>query len=184
MSGKFEYRLFLLAIICLASTTNAILAQDREQDSTATSSPFLASEVHYFATDSSQIDIQNKKVLLYHQAQVNYEDIELQAEHIILNWDDNTVYAIGLPDSTGKIIGEPIFKEAGKTYYCESILYNFNSKKGKIKGRKTQDGEGYIHGDELKKNSDKSMFVQESKCTTCSHDEPHFKKLSSRYIIT
>ena len=173
MSGKFKYRLFLLVIICLATTKNTILAQDGEQDSTSTSS-FLSSEVHYFATDSSQIDIQNKKVFLYHQAQVNYEDIELQAEHIILNWNDNTVYAIGLPDSTGKIIGEPIFKEGGKTYYCESILYNFNSKKGKIKGLKTQDGEGYIHGDELKKNSDNSMFVQESKYTTCSHDEPHF----------
>ena len=130
--------------------------------------------MHYFATDSSRIDIQNKKVFLYHQAQVNYEDIELQAEHIILNWNDNTVYAIGLPDSTGKIIGEPIFKEGGKTYYCESILYNFNSKKGKIKGMKTQDGEGYIHGNELKKNPDNSMFVQDSKYTTCSHDEPHF----------
>ena len=174
MSGKSKYRLFLLAIICLATTKNTILAQDGEQDSTSTSSSFLSSEVHYFATDSSQIDIQNKKVFLYHQAQVNYEDIELQAEHIILNWNDNTVYAIGLPDSTGKIIGEPIFKEGGKTYYCESILYNFNSKKGKIKGMKTQDGEGYIHGNELRKNQDNSMFVQDSKYTTCSHDEPHF----------
>ena len=80
MSGKFKYRLFLLVIICLATTKNTILAQDREQDSTSTSSSFLSSKVHYFATDSSQIDIQNKKVFLYHQAQVNYEDIELQAE--------------------------------------------------------------------------------------------------------
>ena len=39
---------------------------------------------------------------------------------------------------------------------------------------KTQDGEGYIHGNELKKNPDNSMFVQDSKYTTCSHDEPHF----------
>ena len=114
MSGKFKYRLFLLVIICLATTKNTILAQEVEQDSTSTSSAFLSSEVHYFATDSSQIDIQNKKVFLYHQAQVNYEDIELQAEHIILNWNDNTVYAIGLPDSTGKIIGKPIFKEGRK----------------------------------------------------------------------
>ena len=133
MSGKYKYRLFLISIICLASTKKTIHAQNVEQDSTSTSNPFLSSEVYYFATDSSQIDVQNKKVYLYHQAQVNYEDIELQAEHIILNWNDNTVYAIGLPDSTGKMIGEPIFKEGGKTYYCESILYNFNSKKGKIK---------------------------------------------------
>ncbi|GIR13604.1 MAG: hypothetical protein CM15mP23_21790 [Cryomorphaceae bacterium] len=174
MSGKYKYRLFLISIICLASTKKTIHAQNVEQDSTSTSNPFLSSEVYYFATDSSQIDVQNKKVFLYHKAQVFYEDIELQAEHIILNWNENTVYAIGLPDSTGKMIGEPIFKEGGKTYYCESILYNFNSKKGKIKGMKTQDGEGYIHGNELRKNRDNSMFVQDSKYTTCSHDEPHF----------
>jgi lipopolysaccharide assembly outer membrane protein LptD (OstA) len=120
------------------------------------------------------VDLQGQKVLLYHQAQVNYEDIELQAEHIILNWKDNTVYAIGLPDSTGKIVGKPIFKEGGKIYHCESILYNFNSKKGKIKGMKTQDGEGYIHGDQLKKSADNSMFVEQSKYTTCSAEEPHF----------
>ena len=127
MSGKSKYRLFLIAIICLATTKNTILAQNKENDSTLTSSSILSSKVHYFATDSSQIDIQNKKVFLYHQAQVNYENIELQAEHIILNWNDNTVYAIGLADSIGNMIGEPIFKEGGKSYYCESILYNFNS---------------------------------------------------------
>ena len=173
MSGKHIYSLLLNSILWFSIPLSAI-AQQAKQDSTTKSSAFLASNVYYFATDSSSIDLQEKKVLLYHQAQVNYEDIELQAEHIILNWNDNTVYAIGLPDSTGKIVGEPIFKEGGKTYHCESILYNFNSKKGKIKGMKTQDGEGYIHGDQLKKNTDNSMFVEQSKYTTCSDGDPHF----------
>lgn len=173
MSGKPIYRLFFFAILWLSTSLN-LIAQKIEPDSTSTSSSFLTSEVYYVAKDSTRIDLQNRKVLLYHQAQVNYEDIELQAEHIILNWNDNTVYAIGMPDSLGKIIGEPIFKEGDKTYHCESILYNFTTKKGKIKGMKTQDGDGYIHGDELKKNTDNSMYVQHSKYTTCSHDEPHF----------
>ncbi|MCS5664116.1 MAG: putative LPS assembly protein LptD [Flavobacteriales bacterium] len=173
MSEKSIHSL-LLSLILWCSTALSAVAQQVKQDTTAKASAFLASEVQYFATDSSIIDLQGKKVLLYHQAQVNYEDIELQAEHIILNWNDNTVYAVGLPDSTGKIIGKPIFKEGDNTYHCESILYNFNSKKGKIKGMKTQDGEGYIHGDQLKKSADNSMFVEQSKYTTCSAEEPHF----------
>ena len=39
---------------------------------------------------------------------------------------------------------------------------------------RTQDGDGYIHGAELKKSEDNSMFIHQSKYTTCSAEEPHF----------
>lgn len=164
--------LFTLILWCLCIPNS--FSQQVEQDSTSLQQSFLPSKVTYVATDSSIINLQEQTVLLYHQAQVNYEDIELKAEHIILNWENNTVFAIGLPDSTGNIVGTPIFSEGGKTYRCESILYNFNTKKGKIKEMKTQDGEGYIHGSQLKKNEDNSMYIKGSKYTTCSDDHPHF----------
>lgn len=173
MSGKSKHTLFLAIILWNLAFFN-VCAQQIKTDSISNKSGFLASDVHYFAEDSSIIDLEEKKVRLYHHAKVIYEDIELEAEHIVLNWNDNTVFAIGVKDSTGTVIGEPIFKEKGNTYYCESILYNFNSKKGKIKGMRTQDGEGYIHGNQLKKRADNSMFIQESKYTTCSHEHPHF----------
>jgi lipopolysaccharide assembly outer membrane protein LptD (OstA) len=173
LSTKSLYTLFLsLTVLCLLPF--GLHAQDALVDTTSNKTNFLAAKVQYFATDSSIILLQEKKVLLYHEAQVNYEDIELKAEHIIINWNDNTVYAIGLPDSTGTIVGDPIFTEGGKRYDCKSILYNFTTKKGKIKGMRTQDGDGYIHGDQLKKNDDNSMFIEHSKYTTCSADEPHF----------
>jgi lipopolysaccharide assembly outer membrane protein LptD (OstA) len=173
LSKKSLYTL-LLSLTLLFSATLIAQTQAAIADTTAKKTPFLASKVHYFATDSSIILLQEKKVLLYHEAQVNYEDIELKAEHIIINWNDNTVYAVGVPDSLGIFQGNPIFTEGGKTYNCKSILYNFTSKKGKIKGMRTQDGDGYIHGDQLKKNDDNSMFIEHSKYTTCSADEPHF----------
>lgn len=152
----------------------SLYSQDSLLVDSSSNNSFINSEVHYFATDSTIVLLNQKKVLLYHEAQVNYENIELRAEHIILDWNENTVYATGLKDSLGQVQGSPIFKEGDKTYYCETILYNFNSKKGKIKGMKTQDGDGYIHGNELKKQADNSMFIQKSKYTTCSADEPHF----------
>ncbi|MDG1850191.1 MAG: putative LPS assembly protein LptD [Flavobacteriales bacterium] len=173
MSAKSKHTLFLALILWILAFSETS-AQQTLEDTTSTKSSFLTSDITYFAEDSSVVDLQGKKVRLYHKAQVNYEDIELQAEHIVLNWENNTVFAIGQTDSTGHIFGEPIFKEKGKTYYCESILYNFKSKKGKIKGMRTQDGEGYIHGDHLKKQADNSMFIEESKYTTCSDEDPHF----------
>ncbi len=152
----------------------SLYCQDSLEVDSSSNNSFINSEVHYFATDSTIVLLNQKKVLLYHEAEVNYENIELRAEHIILDWNENTVYATGIKDSLGQILGSPIFKEGDKTYYCETILYNFNSKKGKIKGMKTQDGDGYIHGNELKKQADNSMFIQKSKYTTCSADEPHF----------
>ena len=174
MYTKSLYSLFLYLLFLSLAPITALAQEELAPDTTAQQSSFLASKVHYFATDSSIILLDEKKVLLYHEAQVNYEDIELKAEHIIIDWNDNTVFAVGLQDSTGSIIGDPVFTEGGKTYYCESITYNFTSKKGKIKGMKTQDGEGYIHGNQLKKNEDNTMFIQQSKYTTCSADEPHF----------
>lgn len=173
MSTKAIQRLIPTIILSFLGVIQ-LIAQDSLQTDSKSNSGFLSSEVHYFATDSSIILLNEKKVLLYHQAQVNYEDIELKAEHIILDWNENTVFATGIPDSLGNIIGSPIFKEGDKTYYCQTILYNFDSKKGKIKGMKTQDGEGYIHGDDLKKQADNSMFISKSKYTTCAADEPHF----------
>lgn len=152
----------------------SLYCQDSLEVDSSSNNSFINSEVHYFATDSTIVLLNQKKVLLYHEAEVNYENIELRAEHIILDWNENTVYATGIKDSLGQILGSPIFKEGDKTYYCETILYNFNSKKGKIRGMKTQDGDGYIHGNELKKQADNSMFIQKSKYTTCSADEPHF----------
>ena len=173
MSIKSLHTLFFNLLVSCALTLT-VLGQEVLVDSTAQNNNFLTSKVQYFAKDSSIILLADKKILLYHEAQVNYEDIELKAEHIVINWKDNTVYAIGLPDSLGTVKGNPIFTEAGKTYRCESILYNFTSKKGKIKGMRTQDGDGYIHGAELKKSEDNSMFIHQSKYTTCSAEEPHF----------
>ena len=104
MLKKYTYSLFSIFILSLG--WNYLRAQEVATDSTSESSSFLSSEITYFAKDSSRIDVQGKKVLLYKEAQVNFEDIELQAEHIILNWQENTVYAIGVEDSIGNIIGK------------------------------------------------------------------------------
>lgn len=173
MSTKVIQRLLSISTLFFLGLIQ-LVAQDTLSTKKEARSSFLSSEVHYFATDSSIILLEEKKVLLYHEAQVHYEDIKLSAEHIILDWNKNTVFATGIADSLGNIIGSPIFKEGDKTYYCETILYNFDSKRGKIKGMKTQDGDGYIHGDDLKKQADNSMFISKSKYTTCSDDEPHF----------
>lgn len=144
------------------------------QDSTQKQGGFLSSKVEYDAADSMIIKVKEQKAYLYGDAIVKYENLELKAEYIEINFGNDVVYATGVPDSTGKIIGSPIFKEAGKEYFAKRMTYNFRTKKGKIHNAMTQEGEGYVHGSAIKKHSEEVFFIKGGKYTTCNQEHPHF----------
>lgn len=139
------------------------------------SSDALDSKVEYKARDSMRFDLKAKKIYLYGAADVSYEKINLKAEYIEIDWATNRVHAEGMPDSTGEIIGSPIFSEGTQTFDAQEMDYNFKSKKGRISGVFTRQGDGYLHGDQVKKNDKDEMFVKNGKYTTCNlPDHPHF----------
>ena len=47
----------------------------------------LTSEIKYHARDSIRFSVEDKKVFLYGEAQINYGDIELKAAYIEINQD-------------------------------------------------------------------------------------------------
>ncbi len=114
-------------------------------------------------------------VWLYGDAQVTYGDLKLDAAEVKMDLNTNDVYAMGRPDSTGQVVGTPIFEENGTPYESETMSYNFKSKKGYITNVVTQQGEGYITGGRAKKNIDNSFYFEDGKYSTCdNHDHPHF----------
>ena len=143
----------------------------------------IESRVDYEALDSMKIDMLTEKVYLYGSAQVNYEDIQLNADYIELDLKNNTVFADGRPDSTGKMAGLPVFKEGSQEYDAERITYNFDSKKGKITSVRTQEGEGFIKGNEVKKSGTSIMYIKNGYYTTCNLDEPHFSLATAKLKI-
>lgn len=134
----------------------------------------LDSKVKYKATDSIRFDMKTQQIFLFGKAEIYYEDIELKAEEIESNLDSNVVTAKGKQDTTGKFYGEPVFKQAQKEFNAHEIKYNFNSKKGLITDVKTQEGEGYIHGNKIYKNPDNVLYIKNGKYTTCNLAEPHY----------
>ena len=141
----------------------------------------MTSKVKYHARDSIVFDVEEQKVFLYGKAQVNYEDIEMKAEYIDINWDTKIVYASGVKDSTGRLAGNPEFSESGNAFKAETMKYNFETKKGKITQVITHQDEGYIHGEVVKKDSSDTYFINHGAYTTCSLDTPHFY-LSARKL--
>lgn len=133
----------------------------------------ISTTIKYDAEDSIRLDAPNQKVYLFGKAKVNYGDITLEAEEIDIDWGTNIVVARGDTDENGKVFGIPVFKQGAETYTSNIIQYNFKTKKGIISKVVTQQGEGYIHGERVKRQDD-MLYVADAHYTTCNLAEPHF----------
>lgn len=128
----------------------------------------------YHAEDSIIYDLNNNKVLLFNNAQVDYENTKLNAGFICIDFNQNTLYAKGKYDSLQNYIQQPILIENQKQYRADTITYNYKSKKAKIQKLLTEEEGGYLHGKEIKKEDEKTYYLKNGKYTTCSLEHPHF----------
>lgn len=134
----------------------------------------LDAPVIYEASDSI-VFTQGGFAHLYGNGKVNYEKIELGAQIITMNMDSSTVFARGVTDSLGVETGKPVFKDGDTPYETKAIRYNFKSKKGFINNVVSQQGEGYVTGNNAKKGANDELFMENGRYTTCDHhDHPHF----------
>lgn len=165
------------------SQVDSTSADSSKSDTNYISKDAIEAKVDYVAEDSMRIDMSTEKVFLYGEAQVNYEDIQLNADYIELDMKNNTVLANGRPDSSGEMVGMPIFKEGAQEYEAGKMTYNFKTEKGKIMEVRTQEGEGFIKGNEVKKTGKDIMYIRNGYYTTCNHEDPHFSLATSKLKI-
>ena len=131
--------------------------------------------VKYVAKDSIQFDVTEKIAKLYNKAAVDYGKMSLKAALITVNYGNSTVQALGRRDTVKhKMADQPLFKDAEGTYSAGKINYNFKTKKGKISEVVTQQGEGYIHAEVVKKLPDNDFYGLNGRYTTCNLEHPHF----------
>lgn len=134
----------------------------------------LEAPVTYEATDSI-VFTQAGVAHLFGSGKVNYQQIELTADVITMNMDSSTVYAHGVEDSLGVVSGAPVFKDGETPYETNTIRYNFKSKRGIISDVVSQQGEGYVTGNNAKKGMNDELYMRGGRYTTCDHHEhPHF----------
>ncbi|HXB39386.1 MAG TPA: putative LPS assembly protein LptD [Bacteroidia bacterium] len=131
----------------------------------------IESEITYNADDSIRLEPDNKKVYLFGNASVHYGDFNLKAAYIEIDSKTNLVTAIGVMDSTGKMIGNPEFKDGQTEMTCEKIIYNTKTKKGKITGILTKQADMFIHGEAVKKDTNNVMYIKNMKCIPCEFDD-------------
>lgn len=128
--------------------------------------------------DSLYYDVQNRTVYIYNEGDITYQNMNLKGDYMRVNMDDKIVFAHGKRDTVeGKpTITHPVFTEGSSNpYTMDTITYNISSKKAKIKGVATQEGDGWLIGNDVKKMNDNTIHIRNGKYTTCDcTDHPHF----------
>ncbi len=152
----------------------------------------LKAKVDYKAEDSLRFEVQKQHMYLYNNGDVSYTDINLTANYVEIDFPNDLIYAHGSRDSLDNEIGVPEFTQGDMKFKSKIMTYNYKTKKGYIRRVFTQQDEGYLHGQVVKKMADDVTYIKSGSYTTCSLEEhPHFefrfnkaKVIPNKKIIT
>ena len=111
---------------------NLVKIADSAKTDSIKKKPLLAGKIKYKAESYAKIDQKKKLITLYDQAELYYQDIELKAGIIVMDYEKNEVYAGRIKDSTGKYTQLPIFKQGQNIVEPDSIRVNTITKKAKV----------------------------------------------------
>ena len=129
------------------------------------------------ATDSLYYDMRKKMVYIYEKGDVTYDNMNLQADFMNIDLDSKNIYAYGKVDTIDgePTVTRPLFTQGGTSLNMDTIAYNIESQRAKIKGIATQQGDGWLIGHDVKKMEDNSIHIADGMYTTCDQtDHPHF----------
>lgn len=136
--------------------------------------PLLEAEITYASEDSLIFSIGKQKVYLFDKGVVNYQDIGLSGDYIEFDYGTKEAMAAGAVDSSGKLGAKPEFTQGAEKIQFDTMRYNFETRKAKIKTIVTQQGDGFLHSAETKRLSDGEIHLRRGKYTTCEAEHPHF----------
>ncbi|SHG33877.1 LPS assembly outer membrane protein LptD (organic solvent tolerance protein OstA) [Flavobacterium segetis] len=157
-------------------TVNQIKENDSIKiDSIVPKKQFLDGKVKYKADKYAKIDQKKKLITLYDKAELYYQEIELKAGIIVLDYEKNEVYAGRIKDSTGKFTQFPNFKQGANVVEPDSIRFNFKTKKALIYNSRSEQGEFKIKAAVTKKENDSVYFLKRAIFTTSKDvDNPEY----------
>ena len=143
----------------------------------------LPSIVKANSEDSAVADIQHNLFHLYGKAQVNYEDLQLNAGKITFEQTSNIVSASPYDERKDSANEKQTFSQGKEKFTYDSLQYNFKSKRAIVRNVHSQYGEGYMQSEQVKRNPDQTIYGLHSVYTTCALDTPHFGILAKKIKV-
>ncbi len=173
----------VMAVVALSMTCTAkadSLLVDAQQTSTSPSQvdtvrrSDIDTTVVFSARDTAHFAVRKKILHLCGSASVRFKKQALEAEVIDIDFDRSTMQARGARDSTGNVVGFPVFTDDGEEFAGETMSYSFATKRGRVSvGETTVDG-GFYYGRHIKRVGEKTVYVEDGCFTTCNAPSPHF----------
>ncbi|WP_396596300.1 putative LPS assembly protein LptD [Dokdonia sp. R86516] len=154
------------------------------QDSIKRKPETLTDKVVYKATDYQRISQRKKKIYLYNEAEIVYEDMKINAGEIILDYETNTVFARGIEDSAGNYSQIPYFVQGPNEVKPDSIKFNFDTQRALIYGSRVEKAGGQqinLKAERSKRVNDSVIFMSNVKITTSEDlDNPEYYFLARK----
>ncbi|MBP1166121.1 lipopolysaccharide assembly outer membrane protein LptD (OstA) [Chryseobacterium sp. PvR013] len=116
--------------------------------------------------DDQRRDVPKKMTFLNKNAQVKYQDMQIDADYISIDDNKSLIYARGKQDSLGKIIEPVITTQAGKKYETNEFSYNTKTKQAIAFNARTEESEGVIIAQKTKKYNDSVFAMRKADYTT------------------
>ena len=143
-------------------------------DSTKINKEFLEANIKHIAKDYMSNDFENQTATLYNEAELYYQDIELKAGKIIIDYKNSLAFATGIFDSLGEYIQRPVFKQGSQESVQDSLIYNFKNEKALIYNTRTEQQGITISGDMAKRENDSTFYINKAKFTTSQKEKPDY----------
>jgi lipopolysaccharide assembly outer membrane protein LptD (OstA) len=151
----------------------------KEQDSVKNDSikkpkEFLSDIVNYSADAYVELNNREKKIYLYDNAVINYQDMKITAGSMVIDNNTGLIYAGRIKDSSG-YSQRPVFKQADNIIEPDSIIFNKDTKKAIIYNSKTEDSGLNIFAPLTKRENDSTIFMKDAVFTTAEDlDDPEY----------
>ena len=127
--------------------------------------PILLDKVKYTAKDCVYINRKDNKLILFNEAELYYQDIELRAGIIILDYKTNEVNA-GRIEIDSTLAQFPYFKQANNEVNPDSIRFNFDTQKALIWNSKSGQNGMDVYAAITKKQNDSVYFIKDARVST------------------
>ncbi len=143
--------------------------------------PVLEDIVRRKAKGYERMNQKTKQLTLYDEAELYYQDVELTAGIIVMNYETNEVSAGRIKDSTGTLTQRPVFKQGTNVVEPDSIRFNTKTKKVIIYNSRSQQGELNFISEIAKRENDSVYFLSRTKFTTSEDiDNPEYYFLAQK----
>ena len=143
----------------------------------------LEAEIIYTARDSAVTDLKNKQLHLYGNAQLIYDELDMKADYIVVDYGKNEVVATYTLDSLGRKVGIPVFIQDGDSITADKIRYNYEKKKGFIEEVTIKQEEYYLSMEIAKRQPNEEIHFIHGKFTSCNLKDPHYHFFLSKAVL-